>query len=44
MFKKNVQRKSKHILGSVTFFSENGVVYEIMWKNVVEPDRTQMTV
>ena len=25
------------------FFSENGVVCEIMWKNVVEPDRPQMT-
>jgi len=25
------------------FFSENGVVYEIMWKNIVEPDRPKMT-
>jgi len=23
---------------------ENRDVYEIMWKNIVEPDRTQMTV
>jgi len=23
---------------------ENHVVYELMWKSVVEPDRTQMTV
>jgi hypothetical protein len=23
---------------------ENQAVYEIMWKNMVEPDRTQMTI
>jgi len=28
---------------SVTFF-KNHIVYEIMWKNIVEPDRQQMTV
>jgi hypothetical protein len=26
------------------FFSENRAVYEIMWKNIVEPDRPQMTI
>ena len=26
------------------FFLENGAVYEIMWKNIVERGRTQMTV
>jgi hypothetical protein len=31
------------ILCSVTFF-ERCDVYEIMWKNIVEPDRPQMTV
>ena len=31
-------------LCSVTFFSENLVVYEIMCKNRVEPDRPQMTI
>jgi hypothetical protein len=25
-------------------FSENHAVYEIMWKNMVEPDRPQITV
>jgi hypothetical protein len=25
-------------------FSENRAVYEIMWKNMVEPDKTQMTI
>jgi hypothetical protein len=29
---------------SQNFFPENGAVYEIMWKNIVEPDRPQMTV
>jgi hypothetical protein len=28
----------------IFFFFENGVVYEIMCKNVVEPDRPQMTI
>ena len=32
-----------HILCSITFF-ENRAVYEIMWKNVVEWGRPQMTV
>jgi len=26
------------------FFSENHAVYEIMWKNTVEPDRLQVTI
>ena len=26
------------------FFFENRSVYEIMWKNIVEPDRPQMTI
>jgi len=26
------------------FFSENSAVYEIMWKNIVELDRSQMTI
>ena len=26
------------------FFSENRVVYEIMWKSTVQPDRPQMTI
>ena len=31
------------ILCSVTFFSENRAVCEIMWKNIVKPDRPQLT-
>jgi hypothetical protein len=32
-----------HILGSIIFF-EDHAVYEIMWKNVVEPSRPQLTI
>jgi len=40
---KNVADKIKtHILCSVTF-SENRAVYEIIWRNMVEPDRPQLT-
>ena len=28
-----------HILFSTTFFPKNLPVYEIMWENMVEPDR-----
>jgi hypothetical protein len=46
MFQTKVVEKIKtHILCPITFFfSENGAVYEIMWKNMAEPDRTQMTI
>ena len=42
-FRQNLYRKAKDILCSIHFFSENHSVYEIMWKNIVEPDRPQMT-
>jgi len=29
---------------SIFFFFENCAVYEIMWKNIVEPGRPQMTI
>jgi len=35
--------KSKHISYSVTLFSANRVVYEIMWKNMVCPDSPEVT-
>jgi hypothetical protein len=44
MFQTNLQRKSKHILDSVSFFFENRAVYEIMWKNMVQPECPQMTI
>ena len=36
-----VEKIKTHILRSVTFifFFENHTVYEIMWKNIVLPDR-----
>jgi len=43
MFQTKVVEKIKtHILCSVTFCPENRDVYEIMWRNIVELDRTQM--
>jgi len=45
MFQTKVVEKIKtHILCSWTFFSENLTIYEIVWKNMVEPDRTQTTI
>jgi len=45
MFQPKIVEKIKtHILFLITFFPENRVVYEIMWKNTVEPGRPQMTI
>jgi hypothetical protein len=38
-----VEKISTHILCLITFF-ENCALYEIMWRNIVEPDRPQMTI
>jgi hypothetical protein len=38
-----VEKVHTHILYSKTF-SENRAVYEIMWKNMVEPGRLQMKI
>jgi hypothetical protein len=44
MFQTNVAKKIKtHIFCSITFF-EDHVIYEIMWKNTVEPDRSRVTI
>jgi hypothetical protein len=44
MFQTKVVEKMKtHISCSITF-PRNPAVYEIMWKNMVEPDRQQMTI
>jgi hypothetical protein len=37
-FRQKLYRKSKHIFYVQQLFSENRAVYEIMWKNLVEPD------
>ena len=39
---KFVEKIKTHIVCSVTFF-ENHSVYEIIWKNIVDRDRPQMT-
>jgi len=37
------QNQNTHLM-FLTFFFLNSVVYEIMWKNIVEPDKSQMTI
>jgi hypothetical protein len=45
MFPTKVVEKIKtHISCSVTFVSENSAVCEIIWKNIVGPGRSQMTI
>ena len=39
---KVAEKVQTHFLWN-NFFSENHSVYEIMWKNMVKPDRAQMT-
>ena len=41
---KEVEKIETHILCSTTFLSESRAVYEKMLKNVVERDRSQMTI
>jgi hypothetical protein len=42
---KVVEKIKTHILCPITFFSlEYRAVYEIMWKNIEEPERPQMTI
>jgi len=44
MFQTKFAKKITHILFAVTvFFYKNHAIDEIMWKNTVEPDRSQMT-
>ena len=44
MFQTKLVKKIKtHIFSPVTFF-ENRAVYEVMWINIVEPDRPQMAI
>jgi hypothetical protein len=39
---KVVWKSITRILCSIVFFSENHDIYEITWKNVVKPERSQM--
>jgi hypothetical protein len=40
---KVVEKTKTHFMFNIFFF-ENRVVYEIVWKNMVQLDRTQMTI
>ena len=44
MFQTKIVGKKTHILCSVTIFSKNPAIYEIMQENMVEPDRPQMII
>ena len=37
-----IERTKTHNLCSITF-PENRIFYEVMWKNMIEPDRPQAT-
>jgi hypothetical protein len=37
-------RENQNILCPISSFFENPAVYEIMWKNIVERGRPQMTI
>jgi hypothetical protein len=41
--KKIVEKIKTHILYAIIFSSEKDVIYEIMWGNMVQPGRPQMT-
>ena len=41
-FRQKLQRKSKHTFYVQQLFSENCALYEITWKNIVQPERPQM--
>ena len=43
-FRQSCRENQNTHLYSITFFLENLTVYEIMWKDIVEPDRPQMTI
>jgi hypothetical protein len=40
---KVVEKIKTHVLGSVTF-SESSAICEIMWENMVQPDRPKTTI
>jgi hypothetical protein len=43
MFLTKVVEKFSKILCTIIFLVENRTVYEIMWKNIVQPGKPQMT-
>jgi hypothetical protein len=43
-FTNKLYRQSKHTFYFQILFSNNHAVYEIMWKNTIQPDRPQMAI
>jgi hypothetical protein len=41
---KVIEKIKTHILFSIKSFFENGAVYGIMWKNMVQPGRSQVRI
>jgi hypothetical protein len=41
---KSCRENQTHVLYSITFFKKYYAIYEIMWKNIVEPGRPQMII
>jgi hypothetical protein len=41
---KFVEETKTHVLFSVSFLPENRAVHEIMWQNMAQPDKPQMTI
>jgi hypothetical protein len=44
MFQTKVVEKIKAFNAYSIFFFENRAIYELMWKNVVQPDRPKVTI
>ena len=42
--KKFVENMKTHVICSITLSSDNLACYETKWKEVVDPDRSQMTI
>ena len=42
--KKFVENMKTHVICSITLSSDNLAFYETKWKEVVDPDRSQMTI
>ena len=42
--KRCIENQNTHFMFNNLSTQKNRAVYEIMWKNIVEPDRPQMTI
>jgi len=42
--KKSGSEIKTYIPGSIIFFSDNHIIYEIMWKNLIKPVRPPITI